>query len=331
MSGDDYKVSVYKYDLSDGKVNEIVSSHPDIQSLATQVLGRPIHGIWHTGLVVYEKEYFFGGGIQKESPGGTMFGEDFTIIDMGTTSKTESEFNEFLAEITPRFKREHYSLLSHNCNTFTNECVGFLTGEQLPQDIITGLPDNVIQVIEPLLGGSLSDIQSRFNALSSTSDQPDASQQQTVDDTSQLFRNFLDLLREHSGTDGDSSSDVQPNATRMIYNFIRSADHASPTGPSGGTGRGHPATTSTTPSQQPATNNFRDFLSSVINSAPGRERGGTSGGLGWPPGSSGSHSNPSGTSNTSQTQTEVRTDEELERVQSILSKFKGTIRYNPTE
>eukprot|EP01083_Nonionella_stella_P284547 968738_1 len=181
MSGDDYKVSVYKYDLSDGKVNEIVSSHPDIQSLATQVLGRPIHGIWHTGLVVYEKEYFFGGGIQKESPGTTMFGTEYEVISMGTTSKTESEFNEFLAEITPRFKREHYSLLSHNCNTFTNECVGFLTGEQLPQDIITGLPENVINAIKPFLEGSLSDIESRFNALSSTSDQSGASQEPASD------------------------------------------------------------------------------------------------------------------------------------------------------
>eukprot|EP01083_Nonionella_stella_P058027 152081_1 len=248
MLEDEYKVAVYKYDLSHGKVKEVtqaLSSNGQgamVQQVIRAAIGNgqtTIEGIWHTGLVVYEKEYFFGGGIQKESPGTTMFGTEYEVISMGTTSKTESEFDAFLKRITPRFTQAHYSLLSHNCNTFTDECVGFLTGEQLPQDIITGLPENVINAIKPFLEGSLSGIESRFNALSSTSDQPDASQQQTVDD-SQLFGHFLDLLREHSGTDGDSSSDVQPNATRMIANFIRSADHASPTGPSGGTGRGHP-------------------------------------------------------------------------------------------
>eukprot|EP01083_Nonionella_stella_P284546 968737_1 len=266
MLEDEYKVAVYKYDLSHGKVKEVtqaLSSNGQgamVQQVIRAAIGNgqtTIEGIWHTGLVVYDHEYFFGGGIQKESPGGTMFGEDFTIIDMGTTSKTESEFNEFLAEITPRFKREHYSLLSHNCNTFTNECVGFLTGEQLPQDIITGLPDNVIQVIEPLLGGSLSDIQSRFNALSSTSDQPGASQQPTVGHT-ELFRNLLGLVSEHSGTTHDDpSSDVQRQARRteelnassfisgLLANLNQPSASGSPTVPSGGTGSSHPATNST--------------------------------------------------------------------------------------
>eukprot|EP01083_Nonionella_stella_P174027 602134_1 len=165
MLEDEYKVAVYKYDLSHGKVKEVtqaLSSNGQgamVQQVIRAAIGNgqtTIEGIWHTGLVVYEKEYFFGGGIQKHAPGETMFGTKDDVIPMGTTSKTEGEFDAFLEGITPRFKREHYSLLSHNCNTFTNECVEFLTGKHLPQDIITGLPENVINAIKPFLEGSLS-------------------------------------------------------------------------------------------------------------------------------------------------------------------------------
>eukprot|EP01083_Nonionella_stella_P135412 411943_1 len=196
MLEDEYKVAVYKYDLSHGKVKEVtqaLSSNGQgamVQQVIRAAIGNgqtTIEGIWHTGLVVYEKEYFFGGGIQKESPGTTMFGTEYEVISMGTTSKTESEFNEFLAEITLRFTQAHYSLLSHNCNTFTDECVGFLTGEHLPDDIITGLPENVINAIKPFLEGSLSDIESRFNALSSTSDQSGASQQPAEEQSAGIF------------------------------------------------------------------------------------------------------------------------------------------------
>ena len=32
--------------------------------LSTALLGKRVEGVWHTGLLVYGKEFFFGGGIQ---------------------------------------------------------------------------------------------------------------------------------------------------------------------------------------------------------------------------------------------------------------------------
>lgn len=35
------------------------------RQLSMGILGQQIEGIWHTGIVVYGREYFFGGGIQN--------------------------------------------------------------------------------------------------------------------------------------------------------------------------------------------------------------------------------------------------------------------------
>lgn len=39
------------------------------------LLGKVIEGVWHTGIVVYGKEYYFGGGISYDPPGMTPFGK----------------------------------------------------------------------------------------------------------------------------------------------------------------------------------------------------------------------------------------------------------------
>jgi hypothetical protein len=33
------------------------------KTMSPMFLGKTIEGVWHTGLVVYDKEYFYGGGI----------------------------------------------------------------------------------------------------------------------------------------------------------------------------------------------------------------------------------------------------------------------------
>lgn len=49
---------------------------------------------------------------------------------------------ELLADLSERFRPEHYKLLSHNCNTFSNEFAQLLCGVGIPEHI-TGLPDEV--------------------------------------------------------------------------------------------------------------------------------------------------------------------------------------------
>ena len=63
MDGDKYVVKLYVYDISNGMA----------RTMSPMFLGKLIEGIWHTGLVVYGKEYFYGGGICSGIPGVNIF------------------------------------------------------------------------------------------------------------------------------------------------------------------------------------------------------------------------------------------------------------------
>lgn len=97
----------------------------------------------HTGLVVYGKEYYFSGGIQHDPAGKTPYGTPFRIVDLGMTHVPEEVFEEYLQEISPRYTGATYSLLSHNCNNFSNEVAQFLVGTTIP-DYILRLPNEVM-------------------------------------------------------------------------------------------------------------------------------------------------------------------------------------------
>eukprot|EP00741_Cyanophora_paradoxa_P000460 tig00000405_g448.t1 len=127
------KVTLHVYDLSQGMA----------RAFSSAILGKSIEGIWHTGVVVYGVEYFFGGGIQADVPAQTAYGRPSRVVELGRTEVPQEVFQDFLREISPRFTVQTYSLLYHNCNTFTNECSLFLTGNPIPT-YITGLPQEVL-------------------------------------------------------------------------------------------------------------------------------------------------------------------------------------------
>lgn len=121
------------YDLSQGLARQ----------LSTTFLGKVIAGVWHTGVVVYGKEYYFGGGIQHSPTGQTQYGKPCKVVDLGVTHVPMEMFEEFLEEISPRYTAETYSLLHHNCNNFSNEVAQFLVGCSIP-DFILSLPQEVM-------------------------------------------------------------------------------------------------------------------------------------------------------------------------------------------
>ncbi|KAJ0843254.1 putative PPPDE peptidase domain, PPPDE putative peptidase domain superfamily [Helianthus annuus] len=49
----------------------------------------------------------------------------------------------YLHEISPRYTQESYSLMTHNCNNFSNEVTQFLVGTSIP-DYILNLPNEVM-------------------------------------------------------------------------------------------------------------------------------------------------------------------------------------------
>ncbi|KAF5741259.1 putative PPPDE thiol peptidase family protein [Tripterygium wilfordii] len=133
MAEEGYKVTLNVYDLSQGLARQ----------LSTTFLGKVIEGIWHTGIVVYGNEYYFGGGISHDPAGTTPYGIPIKVVDLGVTHVPRDVFEMYLNDISPRYTAETYSLLTHNCNNFSNEVAQFLVGTTIP-DYILQLPNEVI-------------------------------------------------------------------------------------------------------------------------------------------------------------------------------------------
>ncbi|CAM0942984.1 unnamed protein product [Alopecurus aequalis] len=133
MAEEGHKVVLNVYDLSNGLARQ----------LSTSFLGKPIEAIWHTGVVVYGKEYFYGGGIQCTPAGATQYGRPVRVVDLGVTHLPVEVFEDYLRDIAPRYTAETYRLMTHNCNNFSNEAAQFLVGAGIP-DYILSLPSEVM-------------------------------------------------------------------------------------------------------------------------------------------------------------------------------------------
>lgn len=103
----------------------------------------PIIYYRHTGVVVYGNEYYFGGGIQHVPAGKSLYGTPVRVVDLGTTHLPKDVFESYLQEISHRYTEQTYSLLTHNCNNFSNEVAQFLVGSSIP-DYILDLPKEVM-------------------------------------------------------------------------------------------------------------------------------------------------------------------------------------------
>ncbi|KAJ1485491.1 PPPDE putative peptidase domain-containing protein, partial [Baffinella frigidus] len=126
-------VTLHVYDLSGGLARQ----------MSQAFIGKQIDGVWHTGVVVYGREYFFGGGIQNGVPGRTPYGSPVERVPLGETHIPEEVFEEFIQDISSRFSVHNYDLLDNNCNNFSAEASLFLTGNSIPAHI-TGLPAEVL-------------------------------------------------------------------------------------------------------------------------------------------------------------------------------------------
>ncbi|KAG6839694.1 hypothetical protein C0991_012511 [Blastosporella zonata] len=130
-------VKLYVYDLSNGMARQ----------LSQQLAGRQIDGIWHTSVVVFGKEVFYGQGINTTLPGRShasdAHGAPQQVIDMGETALDEAIFEEYVTEMKDHYTADKYHLLDFNCNSFTNDIIGFLTGGSIP-DFIKDLPTDFL-------------------------------------------------------------------------------------------------------------------------------------------------------------------------------------------
>ncbi|KAG1749296.1 PPPDE putative peptidase domain-containing protein [Suillus lakei] len=149
-------VKVYVYDLSKGLAGQ----------LSLQLTGKQIDGVWHTSVVTFGKEIFYGPGICETEPGRSHHGSPLRVIDMGETSIDEQTFDEYLSQIKDHYTADKYHLLDFNCNSFTNDCLGFLTGGSLPS-YIKDLPSDFLST--PFGAALRPTIDAMFRGRASTS------------------------------------------------------------------------------------------------------------------------------------------------------------------
>lgn len=122
-------VQLAVYDLSRGMA----------RAMSKAILGQQIEGIWHTGIVVFGKEYYFGGGIQV-SPWGFFAQSNgmnpSQILELGQTQKTQNELENYLRSINDKFTQYTYDLINNNCNNFADVVSNFLIGKGIPSHIV---------------------------------------------------------------------------------------------------------------------------------------------------------------------------------------------------
>lgn len=127
MNQEEQDVLLYQYDLTNGLAKTIVKF----------MTGKDMEAVWHTSIVVFGKEYFYGGGICSGQPKKTPYGLPIKESVFGKTTKTKEELSKFLKEISDDFNYENYHVFKHNCNHFTNEVCKFLCGKPLPDEILS--------------------------------------------------------------------------------------------------------------------------------------------------------------------------------------------------
>jgi len=67
------QVSLYVYDITMGMA----------RNMSMNFLGVQVDAVYHTGLVVFGTEYYFGGGICQGSPKMTPYGKPIREVPLG--------------------------------------------------------------------------------------------------------------------------------------------------------------------------------------------------------------------------------------------------------
>jgi len=148
------EVKLNVYDLSGGRARMLSRWLPIPE----------LEGLWHSGLVVFGWEYFYCGDIICAEPEQTVFGVPNKHINLGWTVRQRSELHQFIVqEIKPRFTRDKYDTVHHNCNHFSDNLCGWLGCQRLPDEILqqhekifqSPLAKAVWPVLQHVMGGSL--------------------------------------------------------------------------------------------------------------------------------------------------------------------------------
>eukprot|EP00914_Ancora_sagittata_P019897 GHVO01039537.1.p1 GENE.GHVO01039537.1~~GHVO01039537.1.p1 ORF type:complete len:287 (+),score=49.56 GHVO01039537.1:699-1559(+) len=133
-----YPVCLRVYDISEGKAAQ----------WSSLVLRKHMEGVWHTGLLVYGYEYFYGDGVVRMRPQHveeTYAMDLYEVKYLGDTSVPQRVYERFLQCISPAFNSDTYDLVDWNCNDFTNFCTQYLLDGVAIPSYILGQPTEVLK------------------------------------------------------------------------------------------------------------------------------------------------------------------------------------------
>ena len=103
-----FPVTLHVYDLSQGMAKQ----------MSQQLIGKYVEGVWHTGIVIYGKEFYFGGGISYDAPAQTPFGKFYAL--QPTTAKN---ITFRLNQISARFQAHQRKYFSWEALKFQRKCL----------------------------------------------------------------------------------------------------------------------------------------------------------------------------------------------------------------
>jgi Ca2+-binding EF-hand superfamily protein len=141
------KVSLISYDIS-GKATK---------NLSRILFGKKIEGIWHTSILAFGYEWWYGGDCFQSRPFSTPFGPTpDKVEDLGETTRTLSEVKDFIRNrMRKKYNYNTYDVINNNCNHFSNDVSMFLchvgirkTIVSLPGDLLSG---GLAKVLRPFL------------------------------------------------------------------------------------------------------------------------------------------------------------------------------------
>jgi len=122
-------VQAYVYDVTQGMA----------KGMSQMLVGKQIDCVPHTGIVVFGREYFFGGGPSvSDNPGKSVPVPVVETMVLGETGKTRQELEAHINNVLALEHNEsNYNLLNHNCNHYASDVTKFLLDGK-------GLPDRIV-------------------------------------------------------------------------------------------------------------------------------------------------------------------------------------------
>lgn len=200
-------VELAMYDISGGKGKYI-------PSFLTS--GHKFEGIWHTGVLAFGKEYWYGGGVFQSTPAKTPFGEPLRIVRLGKTLRSQKELMRYISdELRWQYTYATYDVFSHNCNCFSNDVTRFLLDNvQIPEEVRLqpkwAEGGVAVKVLRPILNRALGQFGSEAGG----------SCVHSIDDLTEEWRKRLEAgdLVLHRSRFIDS-----PNVARVVE--VRGEDH----------------------------------------------------------------------------------------------------------